>query len=73
MTTNEVKHQASVVPEPAFVELRAQPTCEIQAVAAVATPNAPHLAATVRIGNAAVDFYSGADPVVIAALCQAMK
>lgn len=33
----------------------------------------PEIVASVRIGNAAVDFYSGADPAVIQALCQTLK
>ena len=33
----------------------------------------PEIMATVRIGNAVVDFYSGADPAVVAAICQGMK
>ena len=52
-----------------FVELPApQQTMQIYASQSTAAP-----IATVRIGSASVDVYPGAEPAVIAALCQVLK
>lgn len=53
--------------EPCFAELPAPG----QMIAVQAEK--PRLAASIRIGSATVDFYDGADPDMVKALCQVLK
>ena len=48
---------------------------ELPAPGQMTAPQAeqPRLAASIRVGSASVDFYAGADPDMVKALCQVLK
>ena len=61
--------KSQMTTEPSFIQLPAPE----QAMQAYATQAAAVPIAKIRIGTTSVDVYPGADPAVVAALCQVLK